>query len=60
MRFPIGGEFIVAITGERVKDFQSLTVLLETRTRVGETVTLSVFRDGRELDLKATLAERPR
>jgi S1-C subfamily serine protease len=60
MRFPIGGDFIVAINGERVKDFQSLTVLLETRTRVGETITLTVFRDGRELDLKATLAERPR
>jgi len=59
MRFPVGGDFITAINGEKVADFQSLTVLLETRTRVGETITLTLLRDGREMNVQVTLAERP-
>ena len=59
MRFPVGGDFMTALNGEKVADFQSLTVLLETRTRVGETITLTVLRDGREMNVPVTLAERP-
>ncbi len=58
VQLPVGGDVILAVNGERVRDFQGLTVLLETRTRVGEQITVSVWRDGRELDLRVRLGER--
>ncbi|MFQ5789671.1 MAG: S1C family serine protease [Acidobacteriota bacterium] len=57
---PVGGDFITAINGELVETGQELTVVLETRTRVGEEARLSVWRDGRSIELRVILGERPR
>lgn len=59
IRFPAGADFIRAINGEKVQNFESLTILLETRTRVGDTIQLTIMRGGREMNLRVTLAERP-
>ncbi len=56
---PVGGDVIVAINGTPINGFQDLTVMLETQTRVGDAVTISVVRAGRKTDLKTTLTERP-
>lgn len=58
-RVPLGGDVITAINGEPMADFQDLTVYLETGTEVGDTVDVTIIRDGEEQDVQVTLAERP-
>ena len=58
-RLPLGGDIITAVNGEPIADYQDLTVALETRTRVGDTVTVTVVRNGEERTVDVTLGERP-
>ncbi len=58
LRVPLGGDFILSINGEPIEDMRSLTVFLETRTRVGEQAMLSYWRDGRVTDVQVVLGER--
>ena len=58
-QIPLGGDIITAIDGESVADFQDLTIYLDTQTRVGETVAVTVIRDGQERVIDVTLQERP-
>jgi serine protease Do len=55
----IGGDVIVAIDGQPVEDFDDLTIYLVRSTEVGQEITLTVLRDGRERQVKVTLGERP-
>ncbi len=55
----VGGDIITALNGQPVKDSRDLTVYLETQTRVGDTVELTIIRDGREERLPVRLDERP-
>jgi S1-C subfamily serine protease len=54
-----GGDLIVAIDGRPVNDFGDLNSYLVFNTTVGQTVTLTVLRDGEEVELSLTLARRP-
>jgi len=56
---PIGGDILTAIDGERIANSEELTVYLEARTAVGDTVQVTILRDGEELVVPLTLAERP-
>jgi S1-C subfamily serine protease len=56
---PAGGDIIVAIDGRPVKRFEDLVNYLATTTNVGDVVTLTVVRDGEQLDIGVTLEERP-
>ncbi|MGD2177112.1 MAG: trypsin-like peptidase domain-containing protein [Anaerolineae bacterium] len=61
-RVPLGGDIITAINGEPIADYQDLTVYLETETRVGDTVSVTIVRaDGgaQERTVQVTLAKRP-
>ncbi len=58
-QIPLGGDIITVIDGESVADFQDLTIYLDTQTRVGETVAVTVIRDGQERVIDVTLQERP-
>jgi 2-alkenal reductase len=58
-RIPVGGDIITAINGEPIANFQQLTVYLETRTQVGAKVEVTLIRDGQEMTVTVTLAERP-
>jgi S1-C subfamily serine protease len=58
-QFPLDGDIIVAINGQPVGNFEELTVYLETRTRVGDTVEVGIIRDGQEQTTLVTLSERP-
>lgn len=55
----IGGDIIVAINDEPITVFDTLLSYIVQRTAVGETVTLTVLRDGELLDLSLTLEARP-
>jgi S1-C subfamily serine protease len=59
-RVPVGGDIIVAVNGEPTTTFEALNVYLESQTRVGDTVTLTLIRDGQEAAVEVTLAERPK
>ena len=54
-----GGDIITAIDGESLRTFDDLVAYLVSDTEVGQRVTLTVLRDGREIELSATLGERP-
>ena len=56
---PVGGDVIVAIEGENVARFDELVAYLVRATDVGQTVTLTVLRDGSEEQVQVTLGERP-
>jgi serine protease Do len=58
-QIPLDGDIIIAINGEPVNDFEELTVYLETRTRVGDTVEVTIIRDGQEQIIPVILDERP-
>jgi 2-alkenal reductase len=55
----VGGDVIVAIDGQDVRDFDDLIIYLSRNTHVGQSVTLSVLRDGAVVTLEVTLAARP-
>ena len=59
VRIPLGGDVITAINGEPVTNSQQFTVYLETETQVGDTVEVTIVRDGEERSVQAVLGERP-
>jgi len=56
---PIGGDIISAIDGTQVSGIADLMGYLQTETEVGQTVTLTIVRDGQEQTVEVTLARRP-
>jgi 2-alkenal reductase len=53
------GDFITAIDGMAVKNFDELISYLFTHKSPGETVTLTLIRDGEEMQLDLVLGARP-
>jgi S1-C subfamily serine protease len=56
---PVGGDVIVAVDGQPVQDFEDLIAYLADSTEVGQTITLTVLRDGKNETIELTLAARP-
>lgn len=52
---PIGGDVITAINGTAVENQQDLMVYLETKTKIGEVVQLSILRNGEVQIIQVTL-----
>jgi S1-C subfamily serine protease len=59
IRVPIGGDVILAVQGKEVNSLQQLQTEID-RHRPGETVTVTVLRNNRKIDLPITLQEAPR
>ncbi|VAW43613.1 Outer membrane stress sensor protease DegQ, serine protease [hydrothermal vent metagenome] len=57
--FRADGDYITAINGQPVKNPDDLLSYLVFETAVGETVELTLIRDGEEVVLSLTLGERP-
>ncbi len=55
----IGGDIITAIEGQPVTGMDDLVSYLATETEVGQQVSLTILRDGKQQTLEATLASRP-
>ncbi|MBR2290014.1 MAG: trypsin-like peptidase domain-containing protein [Clostridia bacterium] len=53
------GDVITAIDGYEVKTIQELNSYKAKNYKVGDTVTLTVYRDGKNIDIKLTLGEQP-
>ncbi len=56
----IGGDVIVGVDDQTVKVFDDLLSYIVRKTKVGQTVTLRVLRDGKAQDVQVALAARPR
>ncbi|MGQ9492879.1 MAG: S1C family serine protease [Anaerolineae bacterium] len=57
---PIGGDILIGIDDRKIKEIGDLIKYLETETEVGQRVTLTIMRDGREMTVQAILGEQPR
>jgi serine protease Do len=55
----VGGDVIVAVDGHPVQDFEDLIAYLARSTEVGQTISLTVLRGGKEETIDLTLAARP-
>ncbi len=53
-----GGDLIVAIDGRPVREFSDLLSYLINKTRPGDTVTLTVLREGETIDIEVPLDSR--
>jgi S1-C subfamily serine protease len=54
-----GGDIVIAIDNVEVKRFDDVVNYLASHTSVGDVVTLTVVRDGKEVEIGVTLEERP-
>jgi S1-C subfamily serine protease len=57
---PVGGDIVTAIDGEAITGDRDLIRFLDIETNVGQTVQVTVYRDGEEMTIPVTLGERPR
>jgi len=57
--FRLGGDVIVKIDSQDVRDFEYLTAYLARHTESGQNVKLTLLRDGRQDKLDLTLSARP-
>ena len=54
-----GGDLVVSIDGQAISNFGDLNSYLVFHTAVGQTIELTILRQGEELGLPLTLGERP-
>jgi S1-C subfamily serine protease len=52
----VGGDLIVAVDGQQVEDQQDLSHIMNNH-RAGDTVTVTVFRGQKKMDVRVTLGE---
>lgn len=55
----VGGDVIIAIDGQTIQEMDELISFLASNTQVGQQVSLTVLRDGEQVDLSVTLEARP-
>jgi S1-C subfamily serine protease len=58
-QLPVGGDVITAIDGHPTNDLETLTVYLETEKAIGDTVQLTIIREGKEMTIGVKLEEQP-
>ena len=55
----LGGDLIIAIDGQPVKNFADLNSYLVLHTSPGQTIQLTILRDGEQMEISMTLGARP-
>jgi len=55
----IGGDIITALDGTRIKGIDDLSTFLEANTSPGQTIDVTIVRDGETKTLQLTLGTRP-
>lgn len=54
----VGGDLIVAIDGQEIQDLRDISNLMNSK-KAGDTVTVTVYRGKRKMDVRVTLGEAP-
>ncbi len=57
---PVGGDVITAIDGKTVNSFEDVASILFNSTKVGQTITLTVLRNGQTKSVSLTLGALPK
>ncbi len=58
-RVETGGDVIIGIDGQPVANFEDILVYIALNTTPGQTVTLTIIRNGQQRDVELTLEPRP-
>ncbi|SDX38570.1 serine protease, S1-C subfamily, contains C-terminal PDZ domain [Haloarcula vallismortis] len=58
-RVPVGGDIILTVGGEPMRSFEDLASYLALQTRPGDTLEVTILRDGTEQTVELTLVSRP-
>ncbi len=58
-RYLIGGDILLAVDDVKLSKWNDLSAYLEDWTAVGQTVTLKLLREGKELAVRVTTADMP-
>lgn len=58
IKLPMGGDIITSLNEEKISNMKELISLLN-HLKVGEIITLKIYRDHRHLELQVLLAEKP-
>ena len=56
----VGGDILTAIDGQPVATARDLLRYVDTQTTIGQTIQLTLWRDGQEVTVPVTLSEEPR
>jgi S1-C subfamily serine protease len=56
---PVGGDIIVAVNGQSLRDMDALIGYLVANTAPNDTISLTIVRDNQTFDVKVTLKARP-
>jgi S1-C subfamily serine protease len=57
--YTLGGDVIVGINGEEMRDIEDILSFLASEVEVGEEVSIEVLRDGERVEVPLTLQDRP-
>jgi serine protease Do len=55
----VGGDVITAINGQAINSMADLIAYLELNTQAGQSVTLTILRNGQSMSVPITLGTRP-
>jgi S1-C subfamily serine protease len=58
-RLYIGGDVLTALDNQPITSLENLETMLETRYQVGDSVTVTLIREGQEQTVNITLTEEP-
>ena len=58
-RLLVGGDILTAIDGMPLHNWDDLDAYLQEQTEVGQTVTLTIWRDDQEMTIEVKLGEMP-
>ncbi len=59
IRVPVGGDVILTVEGVTMESFEDLASYLALQTRPGDTLDVTILRDGTEQTVELTLVSRP-
>jgi 2-alkenal reductase len=57
---PVNGDIITAINGQSMTEMSEIIAYLNSTTLPGDTVSMTVLRDGQQLEIPVTLQARPK
>ncbi len=55
----VGGDVVIAINGQPVESFDDMLVYVALQTRPGDTITLTILRNGQQKQIQIKLEPRP-
>ena len=58
-KYKVGGDIIVGVDGNTVNKIEDILNYLQDQRAVGDSITLNVIRDGKNMEVNLTLQERP-